>query len=158
MNPRTLRQRGLTLIELMIVVSILAILAAIVIPRYSNANDSAKGSALASQLSTVKKALLLYKTDHNGDYPTTAQLITSQWQVLINKTDIDGDVAGDDFGPYILTAPDNPFVDSNVIAADTSGAWQYNASTGVFKAVVPQAVYDRAAELQLDTGDLVVAP
>ncbi len=158
MNRLSKHRRGLTLIELLIIVSILGILAAIVIPRYSNANDTAKGSALASQLATVKKALQLYKTDHNDAYPTTAQLITNQWQVLTTTTDINGNVAGDDFGPYFLQAPRNAFMDSSAVAADNSGAWQYSPATGQIQAVVPQSVYDRAAELKLDTSDLVVAP
>lgn len=158
MRTKTQTRRGLSLIELMIVVSVLAILAAIVVPRYTNANDTAKGSALATQLSTVKKALELYKTEHNGNYPTTAQLITSQWQVLTNSTDMTGDVSGSDFGPYIPKSPRNGFIDSTAVAADNSGAWQYNPTTGQIQAVVPQAIYDRAAELQLNTNDLVVEP
>ena len=149
----------MTLVELMLVVSILAILAAIVIPKYSSANDTARGAAVASQLNTIQKALVLYKGDHNGDIPTQAQLITNQWQVLIEATDIYGDVAGDEYGPYFMQAPRNSFMGgSTTVATDNSGAWQYTPATGVIQAVVPQDIYDRAAEFQLDTGDLVVAP
>lgn len=154
----TRHHRGLTLIELMIVVTILAILAAVVIPRYSSANDDAKSSSLASQLHTVNKALFLYKTDHNDNYPTNAQMITNQWQVLVNKTDIDGDVSGSDYGPYFLQPPMNAFKDSSVVAADNSAAWLYDASAGRVQAVVQQSIYDRAAELKLDPADLVVEP
>lgn len=158
MQKDTHTQRGFSLIELVIVISILAVLAAIVVPRYSNASDSARGASLASQLQTVKKAVALYKNDHNDTPPSFDQLVVNQWQVLTNTTDIDGDVAGSDFGPYFSKPPTNPFMDSNGVMDDNSAAWQYDETTGTILAVVPQSVYDRAAELKLDTSDLVVAP
>lgn len=158
MKTNLLYRRGMTLIELMIVVTILGILAAIVIPTFSNANETAKGSALASQLNTVKKSLVMYNTDHNGSYPTDAQLITNQWQALINTTDINGDVSGDDFGPYFQKPPVNGFKDSSVVAADNSAAWQYDSSTGTIQAVVPTAVITSASDLQLDPADLTASP
>lgn len=158
MKPSLMNRRGMSLIELLIVVSILAILAAIVVPRYSNASDSARGGNLATQLQTIKKALERYKNDHGGDYPTEAQLISTQWQVLINTTDITGDVSGSSFGPYFMKPPTNPFMDSSTVAADNSGAWVYDESTGTIQAVVPTDIYNRADELKLNIDDLVVQP
>lgn len=158
MHNRTNNTRGLTLIELLIVVSILGILAAIVIPKFSNAADSAKSGAIASQLNIIKKGMVLYKTDHNEVYPTNAQLITNQWQVLTNTTDVTGDVAGDDFGPYFQKPPMNSYMSSSVVATDNSGGWQYDASTGKVRAVVPQSVIDQASDYNLDPSDLVAAP
>lgn len=151
-------RRGFTLIELLIIVSIIGILAAIVIPTFSNANDTAKAGALASQINTVKKSLVLYNTDHNGVFPTEAQLITNQWQALTNSTDINGDTSGDDFGPYFQKPPFNAFMDSDVVAADNSAAWQYTPSTGTIQAVVPSTTVSSASELQLDPLDLVASP
>ena len=128
------------------------------IPTFSNANENAKAGALSSQINTVKKALILYKTDHNDTYPTDAQLITNQWQVLTNSTDIDGNTSGSDYGPYFQKPPFNAFMDSSVVAADDSAAWQYDSSNGTVQAVVPSAVYADADNLQLDTLDLVVEP
>ncbi|MFN3166074.1 MAG: type II secretion system protein [Phycisphaeraceae bacterium] len=158
MRHPTQPRRGFSLIELLIVVSVLAILAAIVVPRFSNAGDKATSGALVTQLRTIKQSLVRYSSEHGNDYPTEAQLVTNQWQVLTNSTDIDGDVSGSDYGPYFNKPPFNGFMDSDVIATDNSGAWQYDPSTGVVRAVVPQAIYDRAEELSLPTGDLVVAP
>ena len=158
MTKTTRKHRGLSLIELLIIVAILGILAAIVLPTFSNANETAKASAVSSQISTVKKALILYKTDHNDQLPTDAQLITNQWQVLTNSTDINGDVTGSDYGPYFQKPPFNAFADSDVVAADNSAGWQYDSSTGTIQAVVPSAVYSQADTLQLDTNDLVVSP
>lgn len=151
-------RKGLTLIELMIVVTIIGILAAIVIPTFSNANETAKAGALASQLNTVKKSLVMYGTDHNGVYPTDAELITNQWQALINSTDIDGDTAGEDYGPYFQKPPFNAFMDSSVVAADNSAAWQYDSSTGTIQAVVPSEIISQANTLQLQATDLTAKP
>lgn len=158
MKQRHATQRGLSLVELLIIVSIIGILAAIVLPTFSNANETAKAGALSSQINTVKKALILYKTDHNDTYPTDAQLITSQWQVLINSTDVDGATSGSDYGPYFQKPPFNAFMDSSVVAADNSAAWQYDSSNGTIQAVVPSTIYSQADDLQLETLDLVAAP
>jgi general secretion pathway protein G len=158
MQHRTLHRRAFTLIELLIVVSVLAILAAIVVPRFSSAGDHATSGALATQLRTIKLSLVRYKSEHRGDYPTQAQLVDNQWQVLTNSTDITGDPAGDNYGPYFGKPPMNGFVESSVVATDNAGGWQYDPDTGIVKAVVPQAIYDRADELGLSTSDLVVGP
>ncbi|MGB7815391.1 MAG: type II secretion system protein [Methylotenera sp.] len=62
-------QRGFTLVELLIVVIILAILAAIVIPQFSSATVDAQESALDSNLSALRSAIELYKAQHGGKYP-----------------------------------------------------------------------------------------
>ncbi|GAC1415464.1 MAG: hypothetical protein NVSMB6_17780 [Burkholderiaceae bacterium] len=61
--------RGFTLIELLIVVIILAILAAIVIPQFSNSTTDAKEATLDSNLSAIRSAVELYRAQHNGTYP-----------------------------------------------------------------------------------------
>ena len=61
---------GFTLVELLIVVIILAILAAVAIPQFSSSTDEAKLSALDSSLSSLRSAVDLYKQQH-GHYPGT---------------------------------------------------------------------------------------
>lgn len=60
--------RGFTIVELLIVVVIIGILAAIVIVAYNGVTQLAKESSIKSDLSNAKKKLELYKAD-NGSYP-----------------------------------------------------------------------------------------
>ena len=61
-------QRGFTLVELLIVVIILAILAAIVVPQFSSVTDEAKNASLDSTLVSIRGAIDLYYRQH-GKYP-----------------------------------------------------------------------------------------
>ncbi len=155
--------RGFTLVEILIVVVILGILAAIVIPQFSSASESAKSSSLVSQIQTIRSQLELAQVQHNGMYPLLAEL-QSDWDPMIQSTDLpDGsgpsytDLGGATapFGPYLQQEPANPFIPStagaNIDVADISGGdafaavgWGYNATNGTIKAMVPASV-DAAA-------------
>lgn len=63
------KTKGFTLVELLIVVIILAILAAIVVPQFSAATTDAQESALDSNLSALRSAVELYKVQHGNSYP-----------------------------------------------------------------------------------------
>lgn len=65
---RKFTQAGFTLVELLIVVIILAILAAIVIPQFSSSTKDAQESALDANLAALRSAIELYKVQHNS-YP-----------------------------------------------------------------------------------------
>src|SRR5229473_8587221 len=63
------RQAGFTLVEILIVVIILGILAAIVIPQFTNASQDARKSSLVSQLQTLRSQIELYKLQHGDAIP-----------------------------------------------------------------------------------------
>ena len=63
---------GFTLIEIMVVIVILAMLAALVGPRLMGRTDDAKVKTTGIQLKGLESALKLYKLD-NGSYPSTEQ-------------------------------------------------------------------------------------
>jgi general secretion pathway protein G len=67
-----LRQRGFTLIEVLVVVAILGILAAIVVPQIMDRPDEAKRVAAKADIGAIVQALKLYRLD-NGNYPGTDQ-------------------------------------------------------------------------------------
>lgn len=135
---RTLK-RGFTLVEILIVVIILGILAAIVIPQFTNASQDARKNSLTSQLQTVRSQIELYKLQHRDKLPD----LVAGWDQLTQKTDEDGSTTNSDptllkFGPYLQQAPANSiFGDASSAAAvfdgtsaDTSAGWVYDYSSG----------------------------
>jgi general secretion pathway protein G len=69
-------RRGFTLIEIMVVIVILALLAALVGPKIMGRTDDAKIQTTKTQIRSLESALKLYKLD-NGVYPTTEQGLNS---------------------------------------------------------------------------------
>lgn len=63
-------QKGFTLIELMIVIAIIGILAAIAVPRFSNATNSANMAKAQADLSTIDSAISVYLAANPGTTPT----------------------------------------------------------------------------------------
>ncbi|MGM8935565.1 type II secretion system major pseudopilin GspG [Pseudomonas neustonica] len=71
-KPARAAQRGFTLIEIMVVVVILGILAAVVVPRVMDRPDQARITKAQSDIRALESALNLYRLD-NFNYPTTEQ-------------------------------------------------------------------------------------
>lgn len=69
---RSSRQRGFTLLEIMVVIVILGVLASLVIPSLMGNKDRADRQKVVSDIVTLENALDMYKLD-NGRYPTTEQ-------------------------------------------------------------------------------------
>jgi general secretion pathway protein G len=112
-------QSGFTLVEILIVVVILGILAAIVIPQFTDASTEAKTSSLCSDLQTVRSQIELYKIQHNDDLPSDAAV--GLVLAMTEQTDIDG-AAGTDYGPYLQKIPTNPFNDLDTITEAAVGS------------------------------------
>ena len=69
--PRKI-ESGFTLIELVVVITILGILAALIVPRVVGRTDDARIAAAKQDIASIMQALKLYRLD-NGTYPTTEQ-------------------------------------------------------------------------------------
>lgn len=104
------RRRGITLIEMLVVLTIIALFSALVVPRMLNQGDKARVVAARSQISSFMTALGAYKLD-TGTYPTTemglAVLRTrpqnvNQWQGPYLPADVPVDPWG---RPYIYKFP-----------------------------------------------------
>ena len=135
---------GFTLVEILIVVVILGILAAIVIPQFTEAGTEAKTSSLCTDLQTIRSQIELYKIQHNDNLPNMA--VVAGDNALTQVTLIDGTVttlgAANSYGPYIQKIPTNQFNDWSTIRIEagvsTAGAdshgWVFNTDTGSFHA------------------------
>ena len=71
-NPIPLREAGLTLIEMIVVLAIIALIAALIVPNVIGRPDQARVTVARTDLHTIAAALKMYRLD-NGDYPTTEQ-------------------------------------------------------------------------------------
>ncbi len=138
-----MRNKGFTLVEILIVVIILGILAAIVIPQFTEASNDARESSLASDLQTMRSQLELYKVQHLERSPAvdetgaadTANFIAR----LTGRTDQDGKInAAGKYGPYLQKFPTNPFASANkdqvsfgaTNPADGTFGWWFDTATG----------------------------
>lgn len=97
---------------------VLGILAAVVIPQFSDASEDAKIAALATDLQTVRMAIGRYTVEHDGRTPNLdpdgLERNTSVGFVnrLTQRTNKDGALrAAGEYGPYLTAFPKNPFVE-----------------------------------------------
>lgn len=128
---------GFTLVEILIVVVLLGILAAIVVPQFSDASGDAKRTAVEMDLRHIRMQLELYRVQHGGTIPG---LVTFEQQMTLSSN-IQGQTAaigtaGYPLGPYVQKIPVNPYTNTNDITAGVAGAsaWYYDETTGDFRA------------------------
>jgi len=152
---------GFTLVELLVVVIILGILAAVVVPQFTDHTNDARLASLDTNLAELRGAIELYYHQHNWSYPgqvdagSGAQVapnpdVTFQKQLTL-YTDVAGNTSptkSDAFklGPYLRKEelPTNPFKGDNSLVADTgtnslatdlydgSSAWKFAVLIGKF--------------------------
>ena len=95
---------GFSLIEIMVVVVILGILAAIIVPKIMDRPDQAKMVKAKQDILAIGQALDLYKLD-NGVYPTTDQGL----QALVKKPSTDPMPNNWKSGGYLANMPEDPW-------------------------------------------------
>jgi general secretion pathway protein G len=129
-----MKRSAFTLVEILIVVIILGILAAIVIPQFTQASNDARTNALASDLQTVRSQIQLYKVQHLDTFPGTT-IVT----MLTSRTNQAGTVGTDSnlfpLGPYLQKFPNNAYQNSNAVKTTGSAGsgvegWFYDPGTG----------------------------
>lgn len=102
------KNRGFTLIEVMVVVAILGILAALVVPQLVGKDDKARVERVKSDLKAISSALEMYKLDHHS-YPTTDQGLEALTQAGGEGND-SGDV-------YLRKVPKDPWGEEYIYSA-----------------------------------------
>jgi general secretion pathway protein G len=148
MKPRIHGAAGFTLIELMVVIVILGLLAAIVVPNVVGRTDQARYTAAEAQIEVLKNALKLYKLD-NGLYPSTEQGLESlvrkpgaggaarNWREggYLDKQDLPIDPWGNQY-VYISPGQNNFDFDLKSFGADgIEGGEGYNADIESWRSV-----------------------
>jgi prepilin-type N-terminal cleavage/methylation domain-containing protein len=128
-------KQGFTLVELLIVVIILGILAAVAIPQFGSSTDDAKLSTLQSNLSSLRNATELYYVEHNSVYPgevmetdgsaaavgSCPQAFSMQLTRYSNPAGVTSNSSSAGAkGPYLkkVTIPANPFNQLNTVKCD----------------------------------------
>ncbi|MGQ0552540.1 MAG: type II secretion system protein [Planctomycetota bacterium] len=139
------RSAGFTLVEMMIVIAILGMLAAVAIPQFLSNKQEGKSAAMVSSLSVLRTAIDSYWSQHDT-FP--GQKDAKEFgEQLLQKTDKAGKVVAadkDGYGPYIRNGvlPTNPLTDTNTVkVVDTMPAkpsgtegWIYSKKTGEIRA------------------------
>ncbi|WP_027858767.1 type II secretion system major pseudopilin GspG [Marinobacterium jannaschii] len=104
MKPRNNRQAGFTLLEIMVVVVILGLLAAIVAPNVLQNQDTAMVKKAQADIAVLEQALDLYKME-NHRYPTTDQGL----EALVSKPDNGPEAKNYRSEGYIKRLPNDPW-------------------------------------------------
>ena len=98
------RQSGFTLIEVMIVIVILGVLAALIVPKVMGRPDEARIAAARQDIATIMQSLKLYKLD-NRRYPTTEQGLNA----LVQKPTLAPVPESWNAGGYLERLPNDPW-------------------------------------------------
>jgi len=140
-NPQLRIRRGFTLVEMLIVVAIIAILAAILIPNFVHARAESQTSACEANEKQIATSVEEYAVDHNGNYgPGGAVTSTLLGSLYLSTTPIDPvsgsqynlNTASGTYGLYqILDAGQHDTTTTtNLPGGPGSGSVLYNQNSG----------------------------
>ena len=95
LRVRVQEEKGFTLVELLVVMLILGLLAAIAIPSFFNQRDKARDADAKSAVRTAQTAMETYATDNNGSYASATRALLIGIEQTLNEADLTGAEDGD---------------------------------------------------------------
>ncbi|MEL6329458.1 MAG: prepilin-type N-terminal cleavage/methylation domain-containing protein [Planctomycetota bacterium] len=130
------RRSAFSLVELVVVVVILGVIAAIALPRMSRGAAGAADAGLATDLSVMRSAIELYRSEHAGTYPSVANIVNQLTQYT-NEAGATSATASAThiYGPYLTRVPTLKVSanrgNSGIAAAAGAGVgWIYDETAG----------------------------
>lgn len=133
------KRGGFTLIELMIVIAIIAILAAILVPNFIRARAQGQVTACKSNLKNIATALEMYSTDYGGRFPTnitSGGVLTPNYLRTLPTCPGAGSVTYETAGYSAQSSPDAYNINCNAtnhkgVDITVAGYPQYNSASGL---------------------------
>ena len=109
---RLTKRRGFTLVEIILVIIIIGILAAIIVPKFAGQNDKAKIATTKANINSIRSAVRLFQSDNDGTPPA--------------------DIAADLVPTYIRAVPEEAITGTNNVvgAINGGGGWVYDGTDG----------------------------
>ena len=139
MMKKSVTKRGFTLIELMIVVAIIGILAAVAIPKFADMLRKSKEGATKGSLTNLRSALTIYVSDNEGltpSVPATAQgaidlvaVVTPKYMESIPTAKL-GTYHSDKNTIVVVSTTNRDMVITENITPDAANGWQYTSLSG----------------------------
>jgi len=135
---RTCKNQGFTLVEILIVVTILGIMASIMIPKFSNATEETRETMLREELRILRTQIATYRAQHwdtcpgyDGGGNVSEQAFIDQLTMYTDENGNTNAVAGPVFkyGPYLREIPENPLNNKSSIQLIPDGGAMPGAAT-----------------------------
>lgn len=135
---------GFTLVEILIVVVLLAILAAMVLPQFTSATEQTRENTLNTNLQRIRQQIELYRHHHHGRYPSVENFVDQLTKASNAAGQVGAANADYRYGPYVNHIPDNPYTNGNTVSDGdvATSDWYYNPDTGDFHANHTEAARD----------------
>lgn len=134
MKKRTLKQKGFTLLEVMVVIVILGVLAGMVVPNLMGSVEEANIEAAKIEIKAIEGAMKRYKLKNNF-YPTTEQGL----EALVRQTDIEPIPRSFPQDGYLQEVPRDPWDNEYILVSP--------GDNGVFD------IYSMGPDMQAETDD-----
>jgi len=104
-------ERGFTLVEIVLVIVLIGILAAIIVPKFAGQTDKAKIAASKANIESIRSAIRLYQANNDGAFPNALAALVPT---------------------YLKAVPEEAITPSSSVVGtpDGSGGWAYDNATG----------------------------